>query len=157
MNGRQKAVLAAVAAVLLAAVAAVLLWPEPHRPAAAPPPPPASSSPAPSPSPSKVVPYPYFTPGTCFQVPRLSNVQQPTAVPCEQQHDAEAIANAVLPDGLTDLLAIYRSMTELCKEPTKQALARTGGGPRHGTSVGLPLEFYQQGERGITCALTFKA
>ncbi|MFD7641327.1 septum formation family protein [Kitasatospora sp. NPDC059795] len=157
MTGRQKTVLGTVVAVVLAALAAVLLWPEPQRPAAAAPPPPPSSSPAPSPSPTKTIPYPYFTPGTCFQVPRLSNVQQPTAVPCDQQHDAEAIANAVLPDGLADLPAIFRSMTDLCKEPTKQALARTTDGPRHGTSVGLPLEFYRQGERGVTCALTFKA
>ncbi|MFG2694534.1 hypothetical protein [Kitasatospora sp. NPDC048407] len=156
MSGRQKTVLTAVVAVLLAALAAVLLWPEPHRPAAAPPPPP-SSSPAPSPSPTKEIPYPYFTPGTCFQVPRLSKVQQPTAVPCDQPHDAEAIANADLPDGLADLPAIFRTLTELCKAPTTQALQRTADGPRHATSVGLPLEFYQQGFRGITCALTFKA
>ncbi|MFD5564210.1 septum formation family protein [Kitasatospora griseola] len=156
MSGRQKTVLTAVVAVVLAAVAAVLLWPDPHPPVAAPPPA-HSPSPAPSPSPSKEIPYPYFTPGTCFQVPRLSNVQQPTAVPCDQPHDAESIANADLPDGLADLPAIFRSMTELCKEPTRQALARTTGGPRHGTSVGLPVEFYQQGMRGITCALTFKA
>ncbi|MFD8598223.1 septum formation family protein [Kitasatospora sp. NPDC059646] len=156
MSGRQKAVLAAVLAVLLAALAAVLLWPDPPRRTAAPPPP-HSASPSPSPSPTTAVPYPYFTPGTCFRVPRLSNVHEPTAVPCDQPHDAEAIANADLPDGLADLPAIFRTMTELCKAPTAQALQQRPDGPRHATSVGLPLEFYRQGLRGVTCALTFKA
>ncbi|RKE18602.1 hypothetical protein [Streptomyces sp. TLI_171] len=155
MTGRQKTLLASTVAAALALTTAVLLWPAPHRPAAAPPPPP-SASPTPSPSPSKTYPYPHFLPGECFLVPRLSKVHEATGVPCDQPHDAEAIAVADLPDGLTDLPAIFHTMNELCKAPTAETLAKAAGGPRFSSSIGLPLEYYQQGWRGITCALTFK-
>ncbi|MEV4557582.1 hypothetical protein AB0K51_11370 [Kitasatospora sp. NPDC049285] len=158
MTKRQKAALAAVVAALAVVAASVLLWPEPaHRQAAPPPPSPsASPSPSPSPSPSRQLPYPFFTPGTCLDHPQLSEViAKAEARPCDQPHDGEAIADVVLPDGLTSDTAIGRAMRELCQAPLAAAEQRQGGGgPYYGFPIGPYLQYYQQGMHDATCTLT---
>ncbi|MDH6577981.1 hypothetical protein [Kitasatospora sp. MAP5-34] len=148
-----------VAAVLAVAVGAtVLLWPDPGTKKAAlphPPPPPSTSS-TPSPSPTKVLPYPYFLPGTCFDHPQLSTViTRAEARPCEQQHDGEAISDIVLPEGLTSDTQIGRALREACKAPLAQWEQRQGGGgPYYGFPLGPYLQYYKAGLRDATCTMT---
>lgn len=149
-------VMATVLTVLvLVAGAALWLWPDArkHRAAA---PPPAPSSAAPSPSPSTALPYPYFTPGTCFDHPQLSEViTKAEERPCEQPHDGEAIADVVLPDGLTSDTQIGRALRDLCKAPLADREQRQGGGgPYFGFPLGPYLQYYQQGMRQATCTMT---
>lgn len=151
----ERRIRAVVAAVLVLVVGvAVLLWPDGKKKQALPPPP--SASPSPSPSPSRVLPYPYFTPGTCFDHPQLSEaITRAEARPCEQAHDGEAIANVVLPDGLTNDALIGRTLRELCKAPLAEWEQRQGGGgPYYGFPIGPYLDFYKQGMHEATCTMT---
>ncbi|MFD9127985.1 hypothetical protein [Kitasatospora sp. NPDC059571] len=153
-DGRRIAAVVAVVAVL-AVAAAVLLWPDGHH-RAAPPPPAPSAPPSPSPSPSKQLPYPYFTPGTCLDHPQLSTViTRAEQRPCERPHDGEAIANVVLPEGLTSDLQIGRALRELCKDPlAAREAAQGGGGPYYGFPLGPYLQYYKDGMRDATCTMT---
>ncbi|MFJ8430010.1 hypothetical protein ACIQ9P_01780 [Kitasatospora sp. NPDC094019] len=157
---------AAVLVLLLAVVATVLLWPG-DDPAPAPPPPSpttatptptptATPTPTPTPTPTKVVPYAFFTVGTCLDHPQLSRtVTKPEARPCEGKHDGEAIADQLLPEGLTDGYVIGNAMRDGCKEAQAAAEARQGGGgPYYSYPVGPNYSFYQQGWRDYTCVLT---
>ncbi len=153
---------AAVLAVLLAVVATVLLWPE-KRPVALPPPPTPSPTatptptpaPTPTPTPAKVLPYPFFTVGTCLDHPQLSRtVTKAEARPCEGSHDAEAVADVLLPEGLTSDSQIGKALREVCKSAFDEAeLRQGGGGPYYGFPLGPYLAYYQQGMRDATCAL----
>ncbi|WP_435649119.1 hypothetical protein [Kitasatospora purpeofusca] len=158
---------AAVLVLLLAVVATVLLWPA-DDPAPAPPPPsptatptptptPTSTpTPTPTPTPTKVVPYSFFTVGTCLDHPQLSRtVTKPEARPCEGRHDGEAIADQLLPEGLTGDYVVANAMRDGCKEAQAAAEARQGGGgPYYSYPVGPSYAFYQQGWRDYTCILT---
>jgi len=155
--GRRRVVAAVVAVVVLVAVgAAVLLWPDGKKKAALPPPPASPAPASPSPSPAKVLPYPYFLPGTCFDHPQLSEaITRAEERPCEQQHDGEAIADVVLPDGLTSDTQIGRTLRELCKGPLAEWEQRQGGGgPYYGFPLGPYLQYYQQGMHEATCTMT---
>ncbi|AUG76647.1 hypothetical protein CFP65_1770 [Kitasatospora sp. MMS16-BH015] len=151
-RGRRAAVAVTVLVVLAGVV--VLLWPAPKKKAALPPPPPPSSSaPAPSPSAPKL-PYPWFAAGTCYDHPQLSKViTSAEARPCTGDHDAEAIANVKLPEGLTTDLAIGRALRELCKAPAAEWQQRQGGGTFYTYPVTPDLTFYTQGYRDATCGL----
>ncbi|MFF8768723.1 hypothetical protein [Kitasatospora sp. NPDC015120] len=159
---------AAVLAVLLAVVATVLLWPE-DEPAPEPPPPsPTTATPAPTPTPSptptptptpapaKVVPYSFFPVGSCLDHPQLSKtVTKPEPRPCEEKHDGEAIADQLLPEGLSGDYQVAGAMRDGCKEAQAAAEARQGGGgPYYSYPVGPSYTFYQQGWRDYTCILT---
>ncbi|MER8182517.1 hypothetical protein [Kitasatospora sp. NPDC094015] len=153
---RQRRVVATVVAVVVLVVgAAVLLWPEGGHRVAAPPPPSPSPSASPSPTPTEVLPYPYFLPGTCLDHPQLSEqVTRAEERPCAQPHDAEAIANVVLPDGLTSDTLIGRALRDLCKAPLAEWEQRQGGGgPYYGFPLGPYLQYYQQGMHKATCTL----
>ncbi|MFF1902187.1 hypothetical protein [Kitasatospora sp. NPDC058218] len=154
----------AVLAVLLAVVATVLLWPE-KKPAALPPPPAPTTSaptptptptPTPSPTPTKVVPYTFFPVGSCFDHPQLNKtVTKPEGRPCEAEHDGEAIADLLLPEGLTGDSQISKAMREGCQAAQAAAEARQGGGgPYYGYPFGPSVTYYQQGWRDFTCTLT---
>ncbi|WP_371496414.1 hypothetical protein OG871_11065 [Kitasatospora sp. NBC_00374] len=156
---RQRRVVAtAVAVVVLVVGAAVLLWPQDGHRVAGPPPPSASltATASPSPSPSKVLPYPFFVPGTCLDHPQLSEtVTRAEARPCEGSHDGEAIADVVLPDGITSDAGIGRALRELCTAPVAEWRQRQGGdGPYYGFPLGPYLQYYQQGMHEATCTLT---
>lgn len=147
---RAAAVAVTVLAVLVAA--AVLLWPDArHRTATARPP-----TTTPSPSPSKILPYPYFLPGTCLDHPQLSTgITRAEERPCTAPHDGEAIADVVLPEGLTSDLRIGQAVRELCAAPLAVAEQRQGGGgPYYGFPLGPYLPYYRQGLRDATCTLT---
>ncbi|WP_035850306.1 hypothetical protein [Kitasatospora azatica] len=152
--------LAALAVVLLlvaAGVTAVLLWPSAKHPAAAPPPPSPSASPSPSPSPSptKHVPYPWFAVGTCLDHPQLSPViTVAEARPCQGPHDAEAIANPLLPDGLTKESQISQAMLKACDSAVTAWEAVQGGGTWYSFPMGPSLAYYNQGLRDVSCLLT---
>ncbi|WP_354639582.1 hypothetical protein [Kitasatospora camelliae] len=151
----RRIVAAGVAVAVLVVGAAVLLWPDRRKPAAAPPPP-SSAPPSPSPTPTRSLPYPFFTPGTCLDHPQLSKViTKAEERPCDQSHDGEAIANVVLPDGLTDDAQIGRALRELCKAPLAEWEGRQGGGgPYYGFPIGPYLPYYQQGLHEATCTMT---
>ncbi|MFF7631734.1 hypothetical protein ACFZB9_01085 [Kitasatospora sp. NPDC008050] len=160
-SARRTGPLLALAVVLLltaGAVTAALLWPAPGHRAAAPPPSPspsASPSPSPSPSPSKALPYPWFAVGSCLDHPQLSPVittAQPR--PCDQPHDAEAIANPKLPDGLTKESQIAMAMLTACQPSVDSWKAAQGGGTYYSFPLGLSLAYYTQGFREVTCLLT---
>ncbi|GAA2148237.1 hypothetical protein GCM10009760_39980 [Kitasatospora kazusensis] len=154
---RARAAVIVVLALALVAAVTVLLWPDARKKAALPPPPTApSTSSAPSPSPTKVLPYPYFLPGTCFDHPQLSTViTRAEARPCAQGHDGEAIADVVLPEGLTSDTQIGRALREACKTPLAQWEQRQGGGgPYYGFPLGPYLQYYEAGMRDATCTLT---
>ncbi|MEV8093930.1 hypothetical protein [Kitasatospora sp. NPDC085879] len=155
-QGRRRAVVVVAVVVVLAVAAAVWLWPDGGRRAAPPPPAPSSAPPSPSPSPSKTLPYPWFTPGTCFDHPQLSEViTRAEERPCEQPHDGEAIADVLLPEGLTSDVQIGRAMRELCAAPLAEWQQRQGGGgPYYGFPLGPYLQYYKQGLRDATCTLT---
>ncbi|WP_371482251.1 hypothetical protein [Kitasatospora sp. NBC_00315] len=148
----------AVLALLLAVVATVALWPR-TKPVAQPPPPSASPSPTPSPTPTptptKVLPYPFFTVGTCLDHPQLSKViTKAEARPCEGPHDAEAIADVLLPEGLTSDSQIGRALLVACKAAVDAAEQRQGDtGPYYSRPLGPYLAYYQQGMRDATCTL----
>ncbi|WP_441246634.1 hypothetical protein [Kitasatospora sp. McL0602] len=161
-NGKQQAgrsrgrwLLAAVTAVALVVGVALLLWPEPKKKLLLPPPPSPSPSPSsPAPSPSKVLPYPWFPAGSCFDHPQLSTViTSPEARPCAQGHDAESISNPLLPEGLTSDFAIGKALRELCKAPAATTEQRQGGGTYYGYPISPDLTFYKQGYRDATCGL----
>lgn len=145
--------MALLAVVVAAALGGLFLWPERHRVAL---PPPAVAFPSsPSASPSKVLPYPYFPPGTCFDHQQLSTgITKPEQRPCAQPHDGEAIANVVLPEGLTDDLVIGRALRGLCQAPLTEWEREQGGGQFYGFPIGPYLKFYQQGFRDATCTMT---
>ncbi|GAA4995584.1 hypothetical protein [Kitasatospora paranensis] len=153
-RGRRIAAVVVVVAVA-AVVAAVLLWPERH-PRAASAPPPSSAPPSPSASPTKQLPYPFFTPGTCLDHPQLSKViTRAEERPCSGPHDGEAIADVVLPEGLTSDLQIGRALRDLCKDPlAARTAAQGGGGPYYGFPLGPYLQYYKQGMRDATCTMT---
>ncbi|MEU9132173.1 hypothetical protein AB0D08_29380 [Kitasatospora sp. NPDC048540] len=154
---RVRTAVIALVALALVAAAALWLWPDAKKKAAAPPPPPASSpADSPSPSPAKVLPYPYFLPGTCLDHPQLSTtVTRAEERPCAQPHDGEAIVNVVLPDGLTSDTQIGRALRELCAAPLAEWQQRQGGGgPYYGFPLGPYLAYYQQGMHDATCTLT---
>ncbi|BAJ27883.1 hypothetical protein KSE_20600 [Kitasatospora setae KM-6054] len=139
----------------LAVAAAVLLWPAPKHPAAAPPPPSPSPSPTPNPSPSKTYPYPFYPPGTCLVVPWLSDVRTTAVVPCDQPHDSETISVGVLPDGLTTDGKIIQAALALCKDQYTAVEQRQGGTtPYYNSPLALGAQYYQQGFRDISCAVT---
>ncbi|GAA2225436.1 MULTISPECIES: hypothetical protein [Kitasatospora] len=141
------------AAVVVAALGGLFLWPQRHRVALPPPVVPTAYSP--SASPSKVLPYPYFLPGTCFDHQQLSTgITKPEQRPCAQPHDGEAIADIVLPDGLTDDLVIGRTLRELCRAPLAEWEQQQDGGQYYGFPVGPYLRYYQQGYRDATCTMT---
>ncbi|GAA0656101.1 hypothetical protein GCM10010193_03200 [Kitasatospora atroaurantiaca] len=154
-RSRRRWVVAVVVLVALLVGGGVLLWPEEKKAALSPPPQPSVSS-SPAPSPSKVLPYPYFLPGTCFDHPQLSTViTKAEARPCEAEHDGEAIANVLLPEGLTDDAQIGRALREACKAPLAEWDKRQGGGgPYYGFPLGPYLQYYQQGMREATCTMT---
>ncbi|MFJ1702360.1 hypothetical protein [Kitasatospora sp. NPDC088346] len=156
---RQRRVVAtAVAVVVLVVGAAVLLWPQDRHRAAAPPPPSPSPSatPSPSASPSRVLPYPFFLPGTCLDHPQLSEtVTRAEERPCDGPHDGEAIADVVLPDGITSDAGIGRALRELCAAPVAERQKLQGGdGSYYGFPLGPYLQYYQQGMHEATCTLT---
>ncbi|GAB2708891.1 hypothetical protein [Kitasatospora kifunensis] len=161
-SARRTGPLLALAVVLLltaGAVTAALLWPATKHPAAkAPPPSPspsASPSPSPSPSPSKALPYPWFAVGSCLDHPQLSPViTTAQARPCDQPHDAEAIANPTLPDGLTKESQIALTMLKVCRPAVDDWKAKQGGGTWYSFPLGLSLNYYDQGFREVTCLLT---
>lgn len=140
--------------VAVVVAAAVLLWPEPKANVALPPP--ASPSPTSSPSPTKTLPYPYFLPGTCFDHPQLSTViTRAEERPCDKEHDGEAIANVLLPEGLTSDTQIGRALREACQAPLARRESRQGGGgPYFGFPLGPYLQFYKEGMRDATCTMT---
>lgn len=151
----------AVLAVLVAVVATALLWPEEDTAAAPPPPAPTTTSatpapgPTPTPTPTRVVPYPFFTVGACFDHPQLSKViTRPEPRPCTDRHDGEAIAALLLPEGLAGEPQIARAMREGCKDVLAAAQARQGGGSWYGYPMGPALTYYQQGWRDYTCTIT---
>ncbi|TWG00519.1 hypothetical protein [Kitasatospora viridis] len=150
--------LLAVLLIALAGVAVALFWPGPkHRAAAAPPPPPSSAppSPSPSPSPTKQVPYPWFPVGTCLDHPQLSPViTVAQARPCDGPHDAEVIANPLLPDGLVKDSQIATALRTLCQPFVATAQAAQGGGTWYSFPMGPALKYYQQGSRDTSCLLT---
>ncbi|MGW6913160.1 hypothetical protein ACWGB8_04955 [Kitasatospora sp. NPDC054939] len=150
---------AAVLAVLVGVVATVLLWPEKRTAAAPPPPSPTASSPAPAPSPTptptRVVPYPHFGPGECFDHPQLSKViTKPEPRPCDGPHDGEAIAAPLLPDGLTTEAQIGRAMRDGCKDAVAAAQGRQDGGTWYGFPVGPAMTAYREGWRDFSCTVT---
>lgn len=107
------------------------------------------------PSPSKAFPYPWFAVGSCLDHPQLSPVittAQPR--PCDQPHDAEAIANPSLPDGLTKESQIAMAMLKACQPPVDGWKAKQGGGTWYSFPIGLSLAYYNQGFREVTCLLT---
>ncbi|MER6395199.1 hypothetical protein ABT263_03930 [Kitasatospora sp. NPDC001603] len=152
----------AVLAVLLAVVATVLLWPEKKPVAPAPPPAPSTApptptpTPPPTPTPTRTVPYTFLPVGSCFDHPQLNKtVTKPEARPCEGEHDGEAIADLLLPDGLTGDSQIGKAMREGCQPAQAAAEARQGGGgPYYGYPFGPSMTYYQQGWRDFTCTLT---
>ncbi|WP_156178502.1 hypothetical protein [Saccharothrix sp. ST-888] len=148
--------MALLAVVVVAALGGLFLWPERQKVALPPPAAPTSHSPSASPSPSKVLPYPYFLPGTCLDHPQLSTgITKAEARPCTEAHDGEAIANVVLPEGLASDLLIGRTLRELCQAPlTDWEQQQGGGGPYYGFPIGPYLKFYQQGMRDATCTMT---
>ncbi|MFI6446989.1 hypothetical protein [Kitasatospora sp. NPDC050543] len=152
---------AAVLAVLLGVVATVLLWPE-HHPAALPPPaasptpttPSATPTPTPTPTPTKVLPYPFFATGTCFDHPRASrSLAKVEARPCEGDHDGESIANVTLPEGLTSDSQISTALRDGCRTVYAETAKRQSGGPYESYPIGPDLGSYQQGNRDTTCTL----
>ncbi|MDH6132570.1 hypothetical protein P3T37_001955 [Kitasatospora sp. MAA4] len=156
-RARRGRLIALVVAVLLAAgaVAAVLLRPAAHHAVAAPPPPSPHASPTPSPSPAKQLPYPYFPAGTCLDHPQLSKgITKAEARGCDQPHDGEAIANPVLPDGLTKDSQIGQALLKACGPFVGDWTARQGGGHWYSFPIGPDLAYYQQGLRDATCVLT---
>jgi hypothetical protein len=151
-GSRGRWVVAVVAVLAVAAGGAMLLWPQ--RKKALPPPPRALVTSTPSPSPSKVLPYPWFAAGTCYDHPQLSPViTHAEARPCTQDHDAESIANVLLPDGLTSDFVIGKTLRELCKDPVAAAEARQGGGTFYTYPITPDLTYYKQGYRDATCGL----
>ncbi len=146
----------AVLVLLLAVVATAVLWPQ-DKPVALPPPPSASPSPSPTPTatPTKVLPYPFFTVGACLDLPQLSKViTKAEARPCEGAHDAEAIADVLLPEGLTSDSQIGRALLEVCKAAVDTAEKLQGDtGPYYSRPLGPYLAYYQQGMRDATCTL----
>ncbi|MEU5387038.1 septum formation family protein [Kitasatospora cineracea] len=154
MNGRQKAFLAVLVAALVAA-GAIALWPAPTKPAAAPPPPTTSPPPTPAPSPSKTYPYPFYPPGTCLTVPWLSDVTTTAVVPCDQPHDSETISVVVLPEGLTTDGTIIQATLGLCKEQyTAVRQRQEGKTPYYNSPLSPGAQYYQQGYRDASCAVT---
>ncbi|WP_280665806.1 MULTISPECIES: hypothetical protein [unclassified Kitasatospora] len=153
-GGRRRVLaLAGVLLVAVAAVTAVLLWPAKHKPVAAAPPPPSPTA-SPSPSPTKVLPYPYFPAGTCIDHPQLSKgITRAEAHPCAQPHDGEAIANPVLPDGLTKDSQIGQALLKACQPFVDDWTARQGGGHWYSFPIGPYLAYYNQGMRDATCTL----
>ncbi|WP_280699850.1 hypothetical protein [Kitasatospora sp. GP82] len=154
VRGRRRWWLALLAVVVAAALGGLFLWPERQKVAL---PPPLTPTPrSPSASPTKVLPYPYFLPGTCFDHPQLSKViTKAEERPCAQEHDGEAIADVLLPEGLTSDLTIGRSLRELCQAPLADWEQRQGGGgPYYGFPIGPYLKYYQQGMRDATCTMT---
>ncbi|MER5640895.1 hypothetical protein ABT095_28595 [Kitasatospora sp. NPDC002227] len=152
-GSRGRWVTVAVLAVLaVGAGAAMLLWPD--RKKSLPPPPRPSVTATPSPSPSKVLPYPWFAVGTCYDHPQLSKViTSPEARPCAPDHDVESVANVLLPDGLTSDFTIGKALRELCKAPVAAAEQRQGGGTFYGYPIAPDLTFYRQGYRDATCGI----
>jgi hypothetical protein len=141
--------------IIVAAVAAVVLWPSPrHRAAAPPPPPSASPSPSPSPSPAKQEPYPWFPVGACLDHPQLSPViTVAQARDCHGPHDAESIANPVLPDGLTKESQVALALERLCQPYATAVEAKQGGGPWYVFPMGPSLKYYNEGHRDSSCVL----
>ncbi|MCX4749663.1 hypothetical protein OG455_29820 [Kitasatospora sp. NBC_01287] len=161
---RRTGPLLALAVVLLltaGAVTAALLWPTDKHPAAAPPPSPspspspsASPAPSPSPSPSKQLPYPWFPVGACLQDPELSPaITIPQAAGCDQPHDAQAIGNPTLPDGLTKASQIGLALVKACQPVVAAWEAQQGGGTWYPLQLEPPLGDYQKGFRDATCVL----
>ncbi|MGF1426218.1 hypothetical protein [Kitasatospora sp. LaBMicrA B282] len=157
---RRSGPLLALAVVLLltaGAVTAALLWPATRRPAAAPPPSPspaASHSPTPSPSPSKQLPYPWYPVGSCLDDPQLSPViTVPQGQDCATPHDAEAIGNPTLPDGLTKESQLGMALVKACTPVALAWEAKQGGGTWYPLQLEPSLAYYQQGYRDATCLL----
>lgn len=154
---RRRRVAVAAGAVVVVVALAVLLWPDGGRKAVPPPPAPSSPAPSPSPSPVKALPYPYFLPGTCLDLPQQSPViTEPEERPCEQPHDGEAVVNVLLPEGLANDLKISLVMRDLCAAPFAESEQRQGGGgPYYLSTLGPDMEEYTKGLRDATCVVRF--
>ncbi len=154
---RARTALIVLVVLALVVTAAVWLWPDPKKKAALPPPPsPSPTSSSPSPMPTRTLPYPYFLPGTCFDHPQLSTViTRAEQRPCDKEHDGEAIANILLPEGLTSDTQIGRALREACAAPLAAWEQRQGGGgPYYGFPLGPYLQYYKAGMRDSTCTMT---